>query len=255
MSAIYPPGVAHVHTVIGVSADKVEDLLVLEGEMASVVLDGYIKILGKDDVYFDTIKKFPLVNGDIRREIAARALLLNAVSCHYAVLWDSFNSKFTDISWTKNDPRLPSNLFSQIKNKWNFNSFAKDDFSRRQLLLEIDVLVAMGIGLNLKQLTTLYRLQFPVMQQYENDTWYDSNGRIVFSAKNMGDLTYKRPEWEKKVKDAPEGKRFYRTINDDTMPGGPVERTIEYVAPFDRCDREQDYETAWKFFEEKYGKN
>lgn len=39
----------------------------------------------------------------------------------------------------------------------------------------------------------------------------------------------------------------------DTMPGGPVERTIEYVAPpFDRCDREQDYETAWKFFEEKY---
>ena len=171
------------------------------------------------------------------------------------MLWDSFNSKFTDISWTKNDPRLPSNLFSQIKNKWNFNSFAKDDFSRRQLLLEIDVLVAMGIGLNLKQLTTLYRLQFPVMQQYENDTWYDSNGRIVFSAKNMGDLTYKRPEWEKKVKDAPEGKRFYRTINDDTMPGGPVERTIEYVAPFDRCDREQDYETAWKFFEEKYGKN
>ena len=38
----------------------------------------------------------------------------------------------------------------------------------------------------------------------------------------------------------------------DTMPGGPVERTIEYVAPFDRCDRERDYETAWKFFEEKY---
>lgn len=253
MSAIYPPGVAHVHTVIGVSAAKLEDLLVLEGEMASIVLDGYIKILGKDDVYFDTIKKFPLVNGDIRREIAARAILLNAVSCHYAVLWDSFNSKFTDISWTKNDPRLPSNLFSQIKNKWNFNSFAKDDFSRRQLLLEIDVLIAIGIGLNLKQLITLYRLQFPVMQQYENDTWYDVNGRIVFSAKNMGDLTYKRPEWEKKVKDAPEGKRFYRTITDDTMPGGPVERTIEYVAPFDRCNREQDYETAWKFFEEKYG--
>ena len=54
------------------------------------------------------------------------------------------------------------------------------------------------------------------------------------------------------MKDAPAGKKFYRTITDDTMPGGPVERTIEYVAPFDRCNREQDYETAWKFFEEKY---
>ena len=255
MSAIYPPGVAHVHTVIGVSAAKAEDLLVLEGEMASVVLDGYIKILGKDDVYFDTIKKFPLVKGDIRREIAARALLLNAVSCHYAALWDSLDSKFTNASWTKNDPRLLSNLFSQIENKWNSNAFAKDDFSRRQLLLEIDVLVAMGIGLNLKQLTTLYRLQFPVLQQYEADTWYDANGRIVFTNnRSLVGVGFDRKEFELNMKDAPAGKKFYRTIMDDTMPGGPVERTIEYVAPFDRCDREQDYETAWTFFEEKYGK-
>lgn len=55
------------------------------------------------------------------------------------------------------------------------------------------------------------------------------------------------------MKNAPAGYVFARTISDDTMPGGPIERTIEYVAPFDRCDREQDYETAWAFFEEKYG--
>lgn len=29
---------------------------------------------------------------------------------------------------------------------------------------------------------------------------------------------------------------------------------IEYVASFERCDREKDYEVAWKFFEEKYSK-
>lgn len=63
---------------------------------------------------------------------------------------------------------------------------------------------------------------------------------------------FDRKEFELNMKDAPAGKKFYRTIMDDTMPGGPVERTIEYVAPFDRCDRERDYETAWKFFEEKY---
>ena len=56
------------------------------------------------------------------------------------------------------------------------------------------------------------------------------------------------------MKNAPVGYVFERVIADDTMPGGPVERTIEYVAPFDRCDREQDYETVWKFFEEKYEK-
>ncbi|WP_275129192.1 hypothetical protein [Vibrio vulnificus] len=39
---------------------------------------------------------------------------------------------------------------------------------------------------------------------------------------------------------------------DDTQPGGPVERTIEYIAPFDKCDREQDYETAWAVFSERF---
>ena len=58
--------------------------------------------------------------------------------------------------------------------------------------------------------------------------------------------------WDGVMKHAPAGYVFARTITDDTMPGGPVQRTIEYAAPFDRCDREQDYETAWKCFEEKY---
>jgi hypothetical protein len=62
-------------------------------------------------------------------------------------------------------------------------------------------------------------------------------------------------EWMiKKVETNAQSGTFKRTITDDTQPGGSVERTIEYVAPFDRCDREQDYETAWRFFEEKYGK-
>lgn len=65
---------------------------------------------------------------------------------------------------------------------------------------------------------------------------------------------FSRPEFEREIKSSLVGKKFYQTISDDTMPGGPVERTIEYVAPFDRCDREKDYETAWKFFEKKYGK-
>ena len=40
-----------------------------------------------------------------------------------------------------------------------------------------------------------------------------------------------------------------RTIIDDTLPGGPVERTITYEAPFDSCDRVEDYKIAWEFFE------
>jgi hypothetical protein len=119
-------------------------------------------------------------------------------------------------------------------------------------LVEIDVLTAMALGMTLEQLKTIYRIQFPVLQQYEADTWYDQNGRIVFTNnRSLTGVGFTRPEFEQ-IKYAKAGEKFYRTITDDTQPGGPVERTIEYVAPFDRCDREQDYETAWKFFEEKY---
>ena len=113
----------------------------------------------------------------------------------------------------------------------------------------------MGLGLTLEQLKLMYRIQFPTLQKNEADTWYDANGRIVFTCNTaLSGVGYDRKTWENGIKGAPAGKKFYRTIIDDTIPGGSVERTIEYVAPFDRCNREQDYETAWKFFEKKYKK-
>ena len=44
-----------------------------------------------------------------------------------------------------------------------------------------------------------------------------------------------------------------RTIIDDTLPGGPVESTITYEAPFDRCDRVGDYRGVWGYFEKQEG--
>ena len=44
-----------------------------------------------------------------------------------------------------------------------------------------------------------------------------------------------------------------KTFEDDTLPGGPHERTIVYQGPFDRCDREQDYRRAWAILAERFG--
>ena len=130
----------------------------------------------------------------------------------------------------------------------------------------------MAFGLTLEELLTIYRVQFPVMRQYEADTWYDTNGRIVFTASKglpgvglprkarKGDAAYglHTPDatrtdvalgWED-IRDLQEGV-VTRRITDDTLPGGPVERIIEYHAPFDRCGREADYLTAWAAFDKR----
>ena len=134
--------------------------------------------------------------------------------------------------------------------------------------------MAMVLGLTLEELISIYRIHFPIMQQYERDTWFDAAGRIVFTSskglpgvgmprKALGETNYglisanTREEhialgWED-ICDLKEG-IITRDIIDDTQPSGPVERTVEYHAPFDRRDRVSDYRIAWHEFHRRLGR-
>ncbi|MGN8919670.1 Eco57I restriction-modification methylase domain-containing protein [Lachnospiraceae bacterium HCP28S3_F9] len=256
ISAIVPPGTAHTNGLIGCDFKSADNLVLTAGVFASLPFDFFIKVLGKSNLYSDTILIFPIVKSVFETEIKARAMVLNCLNQYYEDLWNSNNSSFhgKDIQWSKIDSRLTNKKFDGLLETWKHEYPLRTDFERRQALVEIDVLCSLALGLTLEELKTMYRLQFPVLNDYESDTWYDQNGRIVFTNnKGLSGTGFSRPEWESGIKGASAGQKFYRTITDDTMPGGPVERTIEYVAPFDRCNREKDYETAWKFFEKKYG--
>lgn len=255
IGAIVPPHTGHISTMISISFRDLQDEIMAAGLLFSLPYDAFIKILGKGDMYYDTIVRFPFFS-TLVPELEVRVLLLNALSSNYDDLWRKlWKIQYCEQEWTKKDIRLPYDTFAKLTVSWDENYPVYSDYGRRQLMVEIDVLVARLLGMTLTQLKSIYEIQFPIMQQYEADTWYDANGRIVFTTnRSMVGVGYDRKTWECELKDAPAGKKFYRTITDDTMPGGPIERTIEYVAPFDRCDREQDYETAWKFFEKKYGK-
>ena len=253
--AIVPPNTTNIHPVFGISVNNNRLLAFIESSMASIVCDFYVKITGKASCGNDLVNSFFLITDDNYKFAMQLGLMLNCLNNNYAKLWEScFDLEFNKGEWAKKDGRLKNTCFENLSSEWDWNTPLRNDFERREALVEIDVLTAMCLKISLKQLIALYRIQFPVLQAYEFDTWYDANGRIVFTNnRSMSGIGFDRIEWESKVKGAPAGKKFYRTITDDTMPGGPIERTIEYVAPFDRCDREQDYETAWKFFEEKYG--
>lgn len=249
-------GVGHTNGIIGFDfVDKKAEAL--EGALfSSTPFDFFIKAMGKSNLYADNAGKLPVVHSKFDQQLLTRYLMLVCLTHMYDEYWrNHFCDICTSDTWSKLDTRLSNARFSTLTSEWTWDTPLRTDYERRQALVEIDVLTAMALGMTLEQLKTIYRIQFPVLQSYEADTWYDANGRITFTNnRSLVGVGFDRKEFELNMKDASAGKKFYRTIIDDTMPGGPVERTIEYVAPFDRCDREQDYETAWKFFEKKYGK-
>ena len=273
ISAIIPPQIGHIHTIFGLAFDDFNILLSVAASFASVPYDFFVKITGKSDILFDLASKMPVLdNTTIFDDISIRILALNCQTNHFSLLWEKcWRDEYKTVEWSKRDYRLCEGFFENLTSTWNEKHVIKTDYSRRQTLVEIDVLIAIALDMTLEQLKTIYRIQFPILQAYEADTWYDATGRIAFTNnRSLTGVGFTRPEWENPgavqpiqrgaepwdgiMKHAPTGYVFARTIIDDTLPGGPVERTIKYVAPFDRCDREQDYEIAWKFFEEKYGK-
>lgn len=117
-------------------------------------------------------------------------------------------------------------------------------------LVEIDVLTAMALGLTCDELKLMYSIQFPVLNAYERDTWYDSEGRIIFTNnRSLTGVGLPRKEFEE-IKNMTTGS-YSQIIKDDTL-GEYVERTLEYSAPFTKCDREKDYEEIWLEFTRRF---
>ncbi len=198
-------------------------------------------------------------NFTLKPQIRLRTLALNCLTTHYTDFWaDCWNPTFPHDTWTKPDPRLDNAFFRNLTPQWQRNCALRTDYARRQALVEIDVLAAMALNLTLDELITIYRVQFPVMQQYERETYYDQTGRIIFTTSKgligvglprKGNAKQNIIGWED-VKDMTEG-TVEVTVEDDTLPNGSIQRTIAYQAPFTLCNRVEDYRTAWAFFSQR----
>lgn len=252
---------SHIGGVTSVTFRDYNVLLEFAGLTCSLVMDFYVKAIGISDVRTNRISKFPLgVDEKYKPALFARTLMLNCLTKHYTDLWEEmWNGEYKQEVWSIEDKRLKS--FASLTEQWQWATPLRNYFERRQALVEIDVIAAMALGLSLQDLEMIYTIQFPVLQQNENDTWYDAEGKIVFTcSKGLTGVGLDRPAWNamrgNPITDADgtviayEGAEPQYTHTIDSRKSelyGGQQQT--FIAPYNRCDRIADYRTAWAHFE------
>ncbi len=258
ISALIPPQITHIHKVESIACEDEKTVLSIQSISSSIPFDFLLKASGRGDLFATDIARWPFP--DVGDSCLHRTLRLNCLTSAYADLWNRNAPYMQPMPWSADDPRLTLESLVEGPSNWDRRAGLRTEFTRRMALVEIDVLVAQALGLTLDQLIEIYGIYFPILQENEAGTWYDQQGRIVWTCSkglpgvghlvqdNRGD--WKSPggaAWEAIL--ASKRDELVSQAIDDTQPGGPREVTRRFIGPFTRCDRVEDYKRAWAHFD------
>ncbi len=267
--AVLPRRTAHINGVISSSFVRGDDTVDMAALCASIPMDFFMKTIAAQNLTSVRMQGFPLgVDEKYNNAMRSRALLLNCLTKHYADLWNEcWREEYKQETWSIADPRLKP--FDTLHEDWAWDIPLRNYFERRQALVEIDVIATMALGLSLEDLDMIYTIQFPVLQQNENDTWYDQKGNIVFTcSKGLTGVGLDRKRNNKTGMLGWEDIRGEQ-IDENTYAGIAPTHThtidpakselyggqqVTYHAPYTRCDRIADYRRAWAHFDKIFNK-
>lgn len=260
VSAILEPKSMHIKSLVSIIFKSLHNTVEYSGLMSSLPLDFYIKTIGVNDIFEGQIAKLPIGIANIfKAALFARTLRLNCLTKRYTQLWSKvWDESYKLEKWSIEDSRLTP--WNNLTPEWSHGTPLRNYFERRQALVEIDVIAAMALGLTLNELVMMYEIQFPVLQQNEGDTWYDAKGNIVFTCSvGLKGVGLDRKIWEQIRGEASEDGMTYsgttetyeHTIDPakSELYGG---QKVTYYAPYNRCDRIEDYRRAWAHFEKVF---
>lgn len=254
-----PQKSTHTNSIISISFEKDLDSIIFLGISSSIVFDFYTRVIAAKNLTKARIIRFPYeINSKFKNSIAIRTLRLNCVNKWYANLWENnYSGSYRNEEWSINDRRL--SLFKELSSSYGDKVLLRNEFERRLALIELDVLTAMSFGLSLEELIYICSQYFQISMKFDETTWYDINGMIVFSARNS-DLSLSRKIWEEIRGEQIDENTYRGTSPTHTHTIDPAKSELyggqqqTFVAPYTRCDRIADYRTAWAHFEKIFNK-
>ena len=258
--AVLPRKTAHINGVISSTFREEYNTVDMAGLCTSLPLDFWMKIMASQNLTAVRLQSFPMgVNKIYNNAIRSRILRLNCLSIYYSDLWERlWDESYLLEKWSIEDYRLSP--FSILSSQWNNRIPLKNFFERRQAQIELDVIASIALGLSLEDLETMFNIQFGVLMKYENDTWYDQKGNIVFTINSgLKGVGLDRKAWESIRGSLSEDGMTYSGTSEtyehtidpakSELYGG---QKVTYYAPYNRCDRIEDYRRAWAHFEKVF---
>ena len=123
---------------------------------------------------------------------------------------------------------------------WERDTPLRTERARRAALVEIDALVAVWLGMDADALIAIYRAAFPVLNRYEETTWFDANGwKLTGYHRTFGQIQRKNSYDE------------LLAYNESTGTAPPPD---SYTPPFYKANREAEYRRAHAVFSERLRK-
>ncbi|MFI0411325.1 class I SAM-dependent DNA methyltransferase [Actinomadura sp. 3N508] len=237
-AALIPPGPAHIDAVSSMALADDLGTAMAAGFFAALPLDYLLRIAGKANFVAADARAMPAADPShpLAPALLLRTLRLNCLTSAYADLWrDLYDPVWTDEDWAVDWPGLaPLNTPTALTPEWHYGTPLRTERERRAALVELDAMVALWLGMTAEQLVAIYRSRYPVLSDYEAQTWFDANGRKLAGNHNTHGYGQTR--------------EHFKQLQDHLDPEINAPAPNGYEAPFYKPDREAEYRTAHTAF-------
>lgn len=234
-AAIVPPGAAHVDLVHSADLGSSRLTALTGGFWAALPIDYLLRTTGVGHLKKAPARRMPAPQTEhpLASALLLRTLRLNCLTSAYADLWEDLYDRTWPAyePWACDWPELQP--LHAVGPAWTRETPLRTERARRAALVEIDALVAVWLGVSADALVAMYKARFPIMQDFDAVTWFDSTERKIAGNRYTYGFGQTKEHYE-----------HFLAYQKNQRPHPPE----GYTAPFYKANREDEMRAAHAHF-------